>query len=92
MVRFKNKAIDVTITGAYAPGDHLSRELRHRFWQNLDQSLRAIPQRRSRILGIDANGHVGRDGVGGIGNAGQERWTNNGHEIEKLQTIAEWLL
>ena len=83
-VRLKNMAIDVTITGAYAPGDHLSRELRHKFWHQLDQNMRSIPRRSSRILGIDANGHIGRDGVGGIGSAGQERWTNNGHEMEKM--------
>ena len=46
--------------------------------------MRAIPQRSSRILGIDANGHVGRDGSGGIGCSGQEKWTNNGHELEKM--------
>ena len=83
-VRLKNQAIDVTVTGAYAPGDHLSRASRQTFWQKLDQNMRAIPHRSSRILGIDANGHVGRDGVGGVGNAGQERWTNNGHDLEKM--------
>ena len=79
-VRLKNKAVDVTITGAYAPGDHLARALRQKFWRNLDQNMRMIPGRCSRIFGIDANGHIGRDGVGGIGQAGKEKWTNNGHD------------
>jgi exonuclease III len=83
-VRLKNKAIDISIMGAYAPGDHLSREIRNKFWRSIDQNTRAIPGRSSRIIGIDANGHIGRDGVGGIGQAGQERWTNNGHELEKM--------
>ncbi len=83
-VRLKNKAIDISIVGAYAPGDHLGKEIRSKFWKSLDQNTRAIPGRSSKIIGIDANGHIGRDGVGGIGQAGQERWTNNGHELEKM--------
>ena len=59
-LRLKNKAIDVTTTGAYAPGDHRTSG--------------------SKILGLDADGHVGRDGVGDIRAAGQERWTNNGRK------------
>ena len=83
-IRLKNLAIDVTVTGAYAPGDHLPKELRQKFWATLERNMRSIPQRCSRIMGIDANGHVGRDGIGGIGTAGQERWTNNGHELERM--------
>ena len=30
-VRLKSLAVDVAITGAYAPGDHLSREIRQKF-------------------------------------------------------------
>ena len=84
MVRIKNEGIDTTIVGAYAPGDHLAKQVREKFWKALGQSVRAIPRRSSRIIGMDANGHIGRDGIGGIGNAGQERWTNNGHELEKF--------
>jgi hypothetical protein len=84
VVRLKNKTVDVTMVGAYAPGDHLSKDLRQKFWATLDQTMKEIPRRSNKIMGIDANGHVGRDGMGGIGEAGQERWTNNGHEFEKV--------
>ena len=84
LVRIKNIAIDVTICAAYAPGDHLSRELRGRFWDNLRKAFRELPNRTTKVVGIDANGHTGRDGIGGIGKNGQERWTNNGHELEKM--------
>ena len=73
LVRIKNEGIDTTIVGAYAPGDHLAKQVREKFWKALGQSVRAIPRRSSRIIGIDANGHIGRDGIGGIGNSGQER-------------------
>jgi exonuclease III len=84
MVRLKNQVMDITIVGAYAPGDHLTRELRSRFWRMLEQSMREIPKRSTKVMGIDANGHIGRDGMGGVGEAGQERWTNNGHDLERV--------
>ena len=84
MVRIKNHMMDVTIVGAYAPGDHLPREIRFKFWRSLEQGITEIPRRSTKIMGIDANGHIGRDGMGGIGEAGQERWTNNGHDLERV--------
>ena len=50
--------------------------------------MRSVPRRTTRILGIDANGHVGRYGGAGIGDEGQERRTNNGPEIEKITARA----
>ena len=89
LIRIKNHTMDVTIVGAYAPGDHLSRELRHRFWKTLEQSIRELPKRTTKLMGIDANGPVGRDGMGGMGEAGQERWTNNGHDLERVVNNCE---
>ena len=73
VVRIKSQWVDVILFAAYAPGDHLVRELRGKFWKQLDSTVRAAPRRTTRIMGIDANGHVGRDGGAGIGEQGAER-------------------
>jgi hypothetical protein len=70
----------------------LSRELRGKFWKTLQKEIGDVPRRSCKILGIDANGHIGRDGMGGVGEKGAERWTNNGHELEKTINIAQMVL
>jgi hypothetical protein len=91
-VRLKNEVVDITIIAAYAPGDHLTRELRGKFWKNLQKEIGDVPRRSCKILGIDANGHIGRDGMGGVGEKGAERWTNNGHELEKTINTPQMVL
>ena len=84
--RIKNKFVDVTFVAGYSPGDHLPRNLRAPFWKQLGETVSRLPRRTTVIMGIDANGHVGRDGTGSVGGAGSERWTENGHS---LHTFAE---
>ena len=88
-LRIKTEFIDVTIVAGYAPGDHLPRKLRQPFWRQLEQFLRKLPKRTIKILGIDANGHIGRDGTGMVGIAGAERWTENGHALHDLAETTE---
>jgi hypothetical protein len=41
---------DGTVIAGYAPGDHLSKEQRNKFWKNLDKTLGEIPRRSCKIL------------------------------------------
>ena len=83
-VRIKSEYMDLTVVSAYAPGDHLPRNLRRAFWKHLSTGLRQVPLRSVALLGIDANGHVGRDAVGSMGGAGAERWTENGQALHAV--------
>jgi exonuclease III len=85
-IRLKSKFFDHHFIAAYAPGDHLPRTLRNKFWSLLRKGLSGIPRRSTIILGIDANGHTGRDPGPGIGAAGSERWTENGLELQRTCT------
>jgi hypothetical protein len=91
-IRIKNEVIDITVIAGYAPGDHLPKELRNKFWTTVGKTIGEVPKRSCKILGIDANGHIGRDGMGGVGEKGAERWTNNGHELEKVTNNAQMIL
>ena len=86
LVRIKTRFVDVTFVAGYSPGDHLPRNLRTPFWKQLGEAVSRLPKRTTVIMGIDANGRVGRDGTGSVGEAGSERWTENGHS---LHTFAE---
>jgi hypothetical protein len=86
LIRLKSEFIDVTLVTGYAPGDHLPRTCRIPFWKQLGDVVRKLSKRTTVIMGIDANGHIGRDGTGMIGEAGAERWTENG---QALRTLAE---
>ena len=33
---------------------------------------------------MDANGHIGRDGIGGVGTKGMEYWIFNGTQLQEL--------
>ena len=61
-IRIKTNRHDFTIIGAFAPGDHLERSFRQQVWAKLNQHIRQLPKRTTPIMGIDANGHIGRDG------------------------------
>jgi hypothetical protein len=87
-VRLKTQFVDVSIVGAYAPGEHLPKVQKAEFWKLLTRTLKEIPRRSVRILGIDGDGHIGRD-PSGVGSAGQERGTSNGLEIDKLFIVGQ---
>ena len=77
-IRVKTQFMDVMFIAAYAPGDHLPRATRQKFWSTLSAEIRKAPHRTVMIVGVDANGHVGRDPSGGIGPANPEYWSENG--------------
>ena len=83
-VRIKAHTFDITIIGAYSPGDHLDRKVKQTFWTQLSQGIRQLPKRTQTILGIDANGHIGRDGGTHVGENKTERWTENGISLKDL--------
>ena len=87
MLRVQDKFVDLALVSAYAPGDHLSRERRQLFWNNLGKQLKKIPQRSTIIMGIDCNGQIGRDGGAGVGWGSQGRWTENGKAFESLVEV-----
>ena len=84
MIRVKAEYIDVTFVSGHAPGDHLPRKIRQEFWKPLAAAIRQLPKRTAILVGIDANGHIGRDGTGTVGQAGAERWTENGQSLNDL--------
>ena len=86
LIRIKSEFVDVTLITGYAPGDHLLRSQRALFWKQVGETISRLPKRTTVIFGIDANGHMGRDGTGMVEGAGAERWTENGQD---LHTLAE---
>ena len=85
MLRLSGRYHDVTLVTGYAPGDHLPRTQRYAFWKSMGTSLAQLPYRTNVLLGIDANGHIGRDGQPpNVGTSGAERWTENGQELAGL--------
>ena len=85
-LRVKSKFFDHAIISAYAPGDHLPRSIRTRYWQALRKCVNGVPRRSYLLLGTDSNGHVGHDPGPGIGGSGAERWTENGLELQRTCT------
>ena len=85
-LRVKNKFYDMHLISAYSPGDHLCRDVRNKFWHTLRKGLAGVPKRSSILLGMDANGHIGRDPGPGIGGETPERWTENGLELQRTCT------
>ena len=83
VVRIKTEYVDIALISAYAPGDHLHRKPRHEFWKSLTGTIRQLPKRTILVTGIDANGHIGRDGTGTVGCSGAERWTENGQSLNE---------
>ena len=57
----------VNIVSAYAPQVGLSAEEKDDFWDNFIIVLSGIPKQESIFIGSEMNGHVGRDGYGGMG-------------------------
>ena len=83
-IRIKSRFMDIAFLAAHAPGDQLPRPKRTQFWNTLISEINKLPKRTAVILGIDANGHVGRDPSGGIGAASTEYWTENGQSLQEL--------
>ncbi len=71
-IRIKQEFMDITFMTGYAPGDHLARNSRLTFWKQLGDVVRTLPKRTIVITGMDANGHIGRDGTGMVGDSGSE--------------------
>ena len=60
-VRIKSDVMDVTLVTAYANTENTPQSKKKTFWQQLNTEIRRLPRRTFKIMGIDANGHVGRD-------------------------------
>ena len=85
-VRIKSAFIDVTLVTAYAYTEGTAQKKKKEFWGKLHSEMRKMPKRTIRIMGIDANGHVGRDPGPGLGSNGMEMWTFNGLQLQDLVT------
>ena len=71
----------MAIIAAYAPGEHTTAQEISRFWTLLKNYLTKLPNRTHTFMGIDANGHIGRDTPEPyVGNCGSTKWTHNGQE------------
>ena len=81
-IRLHNKNQDISLTSAYAPGDHISQVERNIFWGKLRVHLGQVPDRVIKLVGIDANGHIGRGPpMRFVGPNGSTRWTSNGQSL-----------
>ena len=85
-VRIQNNYIDITIISAYAYTEHTDQTKRKQWWQELKREIHRLPKRTTTILGIDANGHTGRDPGPGIGSNKEEMWTFSGLQLQILVT------
>ena len=88
-VRIKSEYNDVTLVTAYANTENTAQGKKKAFWQQISTELRRLPRRTIKIMGIDANGHIGRDTGPGLGSQGAEHWTFNGQQLQELVTITE---
>ena len=61
VVRLHNINYDIAILAAYAPGEHTNVQERSKFWTLLKNYLTKLPKNTHTFIGIDANGHIGRD-------------------------------
>ena len=58
---------------------------RAKFWAYLNRTIAKLPHRTYKILGIDANGHIGRDTPEPhIGTCGSTRWNLNGTSLAEI--------
>ena len=85
-IRIKSVFLDVTLVTAYAYTESTVQKKKKEFWEKINSEMRRLPKRTNRILGIDANGHVGRDPGPGLGTKGMEMWTFNGLQLQDLVT------
>ena len=76
-LRLINKQWDLTIVGAYSPGNHLPES---RFYKLLRGYLRGLPARTIVFLGIDSNAHIGPDATSPTfgNNSPSPSWNDNG--------------
>ena len=71
-VRLQSANFDISITSAYSPGDHSDHKDRKAFWAKLRNDHAKQPSRTYQVIGIDANGHIGRDApMPHVGNYGR---------------------
>ena len=84
-LRIKTKKMDLAVVSAYMPGDHLDPGLSQQTWDSLRVFLRQVPHRCTAIVGIDANGHIGKESLTPallyLGPKGHTIWTDNGRRL-----------
>jgi exonuclease III len=79
MVRVKSKFHDLSIISAIAPGEHSKSSTKAAFWSALSLAVVALPKRSYVLVGIDANGHLGKDCSPGVHDqCGGTKFTENG--------------
>ena len=84
-VRLHSTNFDISISSAYSPGDHSDHKDRKAFWAKLRNYHAKQPSRTYQVIGIDANGHIGRDApMPHVGNYGATKWTNNGLDLAEM--------
>jgi hypothetical protein len=85
-VRIKSPFIDVTLITAYAYTEHTDQQKKRNWWKDLTKEINKLPKRTNKVIGIDANGHTGRDPGPGIGSKGEEMWTFNATQLQYMVT------
>jgi len=76
----------LTFISAHSPGEHATSKDKEHFWHTLSSEIANLPRRTLIILGVDANGHVGKDSLGQqVGPAGAATtWTDNGRSLAQI--------
>ena len=85
MLRLQKRNQDITIISAYAPGEQHPVQQKQSFWKSLQQCIRQLPNRTSCIVGIDANGTIGKRNPTPVepiaGPHGATNWNTNGEAL-----------
>ena len=84
-IRITTKLYSIDIVSAYAPGEHLPEKDKDQFWKKLQQHIAQTPNRTQPIIGIDANGHIGKiTHIPNIYPVGSTKWTQNGSIMSQI--------
>ena len=94
MITLKNKrSIHLVVTSAYAPTEMAEDQKRVEFWSLLTTHQRQIPKRAIRVLGTDANGHIGLTNPEPVmphtGTFGATSWNKNGRSLSHFLTHSD---
>ncbi len=85
-LRVSCRTQDITLTTAFAPTEAADVKTKALFWEAMGKAVGQIPRRSQHIMGLDANGHVGKDPTGPqVGsNQPSDHWTCNGLKLAEV--------
>lgn len=75
----------IHVIAAYAPQETADPQTKRDFWQQLTKYQGSARRREWLLLGIDANGHIGEDGMAPYcGSQQPAKWNSNGQSLAEF--------